>query len=176
VTIKPFNKDDLDMSKLASFPGTPAYVDEIIDASQIDVQSLNAHEPEGVVIAGESMLRAAGHRPGDSGPSGWSRAPSGAFKKPARDGNTVLWVQQCCNFWIIERSTRLDSADIRTLVCMFSKRPIWTRTRVAAMRLAERCDPFPLPPVAGYWAELNSYVGLNRAVDELLPHPAAQVP
>jgi hypothetical protein len=104
----------------------------------------------GVLIAGEDMLREAGHVPGSSRPRGWSRGATG-FKKLARDGMAVLWVQQCGQFWIIERSLRLDCGYMHdeTLVFAFAPRPIWTHTRQEAMRLSEYCDPIPPALVAG---------------------------
>jgi hypothetical protein len=111
---------------------------------------------DGVLIAGEYLLRAA-HRPGPTHPTGWSRGASG-FKKTARDGNSVLWVQQCGKFWIIERSLRLDGGYMKdeTLVSAFGSRPIWTHTREDAMRLAELCDAIPTAAVVGYWADVGN--------------------
>jgi hypothetical protein len=80
------------------------------------------------------------------------------LKKTARDGKTLLWVQQCGSDWIIERSRRADCGHTQdeTLVCAFGSVPIWAPTYAAAMRLAEHCDPMPRSPVAGYWASVGN--------------------
>src|SRR5262249_49217344 len=112
---------------------------------------------DGVLIAGEDMLRAAGHRPGAAPPTGG--APSAAcFKKKARDGKTRPLVQRGGKLWIIERSVRLDSDYVKdeTLVFAFGSRPIWTRTREAAMRLADLCDPIPAVAMSGYWTDVGN--------------------
>jgi hypothetical protein len=98
-----------------------------------------------------------GFESGVSSPAHWSRGTSG-FKKIARDGKAVLWVQRCGEFWIIERSLRVDADLVKdeTLVFAFGPRPIWTRTLEEAMWLAEYCDPMPRPPVAGYWADVGN--------------------
>jgi hypothetical protein len=84
---------------------------ENVDRAQTEMPDWYLPSADGVLIAGEDVLRAAGHRPGASRLTGWSRATSG-FKKAARDGTTVLWVQQCGKFWIIERSLRLEGGYI----------------------------------------------------------------
>jgi len=55
------------------------------------------------------------------------------------------------------------------LISAFGARPIWTRTRQAAMQLAEHCDPMPRDPVAGYWAD----VGNVRVLSAQLPYRSA---
>jgi len=142
------------MDKLALKDAAPRLFDEVLDRAQTEMPDWYLPSAEGVLIAGEDILGAAGHRPGSPDPAGWSHGASG-FRKLARDGKTVLWVQRCGQFWIIERSLRLGRGDTRgeTLVFAFGARPIWTRTRAAAMRLAEFCDPIPPAPVAGYWAD-----------------------
>jgi hypothetical protein len=41
----------------------------------------------------------------------------------------------------------------QALVCAFARTPMWARTRAAAMRLAEYCDPLPRATVACFWAD-----------------------
>jgi len=107
---------------------------------------------EGVLIAGEDMLLGVGHYPGAIPPVGWFRRATG-FSKTAPDGKSVLSVQQCGRYWIIERSRLLDGGRTRdeTLVCAFGSVPIWAPTCAAAMRVAEHCDPISRSPVAGCW-------------------------
>jgi hypothetical protein len=113
---------------------------------------------------------AVGDRSAVAHPPGWSRRISG-FKKTARDGKSFLWVQPWGKFWIIERSIRLDAVYMQdeALVSAFGAWPIWTRTRQAAMQLAEFCDPMPRDPVTGYWAD----VGNIRVVPAQLTYRSA---
>jgi hypothetical protein len=112
---------------------------------------------EGVLIAGEDMLLGLGHHPGASNPVGWFHRASG-FNKTAPDGKSVLWVQQCGSYWIVERSRRSESGHTcdETLVCAFGSVPIWAFTCAAAMRLAEHCDPDARAPVARCWAAVGN--------------------
>jgi hypothetical protein len=159
-----------DMSRPATFEAAPRLFDGIIDRAQTEMPNWYLPSADGALIAGEDMLDAVGHRSGVRHPAGWSRGISG-FKKTARDGTTVLWVQQCGNFWIIERSLLLHGGYMKdeTLVFVSGSRPIWTRTRQAAMQLAEHCDPMPRDPVAGYWAD----VGNVRVLSAQLPYRSA---
>jgi hypothetical protein len=123
------------MSKLATSEAAP-HLYEFIDRAQTEMPDWYMPSAEGVLIAGEEMLRAAGPRRGAADPGGWSRGTSG-FKKTARDGKTVLWVQQCGSYWIVERSRHLDDGRTRdeALVCAFGSVPIWAPTCAAAMFL-----------------------------------------
>jgi hypothetical protein len=122
-----------------------------------------------VLLAGKDMLIAIGIVPGAPEPDGWTpglplipevdgrRAWETAdFEKPSPDGNRMLRAQRFGKFWMPERSTKIISGrykyrEIERLVFAFGEIPIWTRTRQAAMRLAEHCDPIPRTPVAGLW-------------------------
>jgi hypothetical protein len=122
----------------------------------------------GVLIAGKDMLLAAGDVPGASNPKGWSpcagyvlwvgwRPGAGGFKKRSCDGIHTLRVTEWGEYWLVERWANVVSGkykyrEMHALVFSFQRTPIWTRTREAAMRLAEHCDPTPRSPVAGYWA------------------------
>jgi hypothetical protein len=130
--------------------------DGALDRAETEIPDWYLSQADGAVIAGEDMLRAAGW-PGRSRPAGWSRGASG-FKKTARDGKTILWVQRCGQFWIIERSLRVDAGVVKdeTLVFAIGPRPIWTRTPGAGMWLAEYCDTTPPLLVAGYWADVGN--------------------
>jgi hypothetical protein len=152
------------MSRPATFEAAPRLFDAIIDRAQTEMPEWYLRWAQGVLIAAPGILSTSGHRPGTFHAAGWSRGASG-FKRASRDGKSVLWVQQCGKFWIIERSIHLDSVYTQdeALISSFGARPIWTRTRQAAMELAEYCDPLPRDPVAGFWAD----VGNLRVVSEL---------
>jgi hypothetical protein len=141
------------MSKPALQPAAPPIFDAVLDRAQTEMPDWYLPSADGVLIAGQPVLDAIGYVSGGRDPAGWSRGASG-FWKPGFDANIVLWVQECGQYWIVERS-RSEGGERRdeTLVYAFGPCPIWTRDRQAAMRLAEYCDPIPLAPVAGYWAD-----------------------
>ena len=157
-----------DMSRLASCEAAPRLFDRIIDRAQTETPEWYLPSADGVLILKEGI--AVGDRSGVAHPPGWSRRISG-FKKIARDGKSILWVQPCGKFWIIERSIHLDAVYMQdeALFSAFGALPIWTRTRQAAMQLAEHCDPMPRDPVAGYWAD----VGNVRVLSAQLPYRSA---
>ena len=143
---------------------------QVLDRAQTEMPEWYLRSAQGVLIAGPGILSTSGHRPGIFHAAGWCRGESG-FRKVSRDGKSVLWVQPCGKFWIIERSIHLDAVYMQdeALISAFGARPIWTRTRQAAMQLAEHCDPMPRDPVAGYWA----YVGNVRVLSAQLPYRSA---
>jgi hypothetical protein len=144
--------------------------DQVLDRTQTEMPEWYLRSAQGVLIAAPDILSTSGHRPGTFHAAGWCRGESG-FRKVSRDGKSVLWVQPCGKFWIIERSIHLDAVYMQdeALVSAFGARPIWTRTRQAAMQLAEHCDPMPRDPVAGYWAD----VGNVRVLSAQLPYRSA---
>jgi hypothetical protein len=154
------------MSKIAVNSATAHIFDHILDRAQTEMPEWYLRSAQGVLIAAPGILSTSGHRPGTFHAAGWSRGASG-FKKPSRNGKSVLWVQPWGKFWIVERSVHLDAVYMRdeALVSAYGARPIWTRTRQAAMELAEYCDPMPRDPVAGYWAD----VGNVRVLSAQLP-------
>jgi hypothetical protein len=158
------------MSKIALNKATAHLFDQVLDRAQTEMPEWYLPSAQRVLIAAHNILCAAGHRPTTFYPTGWSRGASG-FKKASRDGKSVLWVQPCGKFWIIERSIHLDAVYMQdeALVSAFGAWPIWTRTRQAAMQLAEHCDPVPRDPVTGYWAD----VGNVRVISARLPHRSA---
>ena len=158
------------MSKIAVNSATAHLFDQVFDRAQTEMPGWYLRSAREVLIAARDILPISGHRPEAFHAAGWSRSASG-FKKASRDGKSVLWVQQCGKFWIIERSIHLDAVYMQdeALVSAFGARPIWTRTRQAAMQLAEHCDPMPRDPVAGYWAD----VGNVRVLSAQLPYRSA---
>jgi hypothetical protein len=91
----------------------------------------------GLAIASDCLLRAAGHRPGIRGPGGWTETNPDVFTKVLYRNR--LWVRGCgCGeLWTVER----DNEEV--LAFPFGPTPIYTRTRQAAMRLADYCHPKP---------------------------------
>jgi hypothetical protein len=149
---------------------TAHFFDQVLVRAQTEMPEWYLPSAQRVLIAGHNIMPAGSHRPTTFYPTGWSRGASG-FEKASRDGKSVLWVQPCGKFWIIERSIHLDAVYMQdeSLVSAFGARPIWTRTRQAAMQLAEHCDPMPRDPVTGYWAD----VGNVRVVSAQLPYRSA---
>jgi hypothetical protein len=142
----------------------PSLFECLMDRDQTEMPEYYLPEAQGVVIAGEAMLRAAGYRPGSYRPRlfgkpVWYQEKRHVFRRLTYDEGRVLQVRGCGDFWVVERfyqgDTRPDGLgyayNISALVCAFSGRPIWTRKCQAAMRLADYCDPTPQPPVAGFW-------------------------
>jgi len=157
------------MSALYSEGVAPVVFECDLDRDQAGIPSPYMLSVSGVLLAGKDMLIAAGDVSGASEPVGWVATvpaiPEGYcfalcrtadFEKPSRDGNYVLRAKRFGKFWAPERSIKITSGrytyrSIEALVFAFGEIPIWTRTRQAAMRLAEHCDPIPATPVAGFW-------------------------
>jgi hypothetical protein len=144
----------------------PHLFERFIDRSQTKMPDDYLPAAPGVLIAGKDMLRAAGYAPRSYHPYGWTPGETGTFmRRRMRDGDHTLWVRKCGSFWIIERSIDLDAGErreIEALVFTSELRPICTRTRKAAMWLAEHCDPIPCAPVEGHWVR----VCLVRMMDD----------
>ena len=158
------------MTKIVLNKATAHLFDQVFDRAQTEMPGWYLRSAREVLIAARDILPTSGHRPGPFHAAGWSRGASG-FKKASRDGKSVLWVQPCGKFWIIERSIHLDTFYFQdeALVSAFGARAIWTRTRQAAMELAEYCDPMPRDPVTGFWAD----VGNVRVISAQVPYRSA---
>lgn len=141
------------MSKPAPISALPRLF-EAIDRAQTVMPEWYLPSAQFVLVAGPDLLGLP-DQPKACPPSGRSRRASG-YKKTARDGTTLLWVQRCGLFWIIERSIKLEdgSREDQALACAFGHVPFWARTREYAMRLAQHCDPIPQAPVAGFWMKV----------------------
>lgn len=133
----------------------------LLDRDQTDVPSYYLPDAEGVNIAGEAMLSAAGYRQRSNGSNdwlqqGWYKKDNHVFRRPTSDEDRILQVRRCGRFWVTEHYLKSEIDPVigirpYALCCVFSERPIWTRGYRAAMKLAEHCDPIPRPPVAGRW-------------------------
>ena len=140
------------MSELHSDEAAPRLFECFPDRDQTDLPKDYLPEAEGVLIAGEAILRAIGYRPRSCRPRGWTKKDFANFSRFSRDCVRLLWVRGCGNFWVVQFN---DHRGTHALVCALSRRPICTHTYQAAIRLAEYCDPIPQAPVAGYWAKVR---------------------
>ena len=131
------------MSKRALQPTAPPLFDAVLDRAQTDMPDWYLPSAPGVLIAGQPVLDAIGYISGGRDPVGWRRGASGFWKR-GYDPQTLLWVQECGQYCIVERCRYHGGARRdETLIYAFGPCPIWTRDRQAAMRLAEYCDPIP---------------------------------
>ena len=110
-------------------------VAEVIDRDKTELPDDFCPWAPGLVIASDNLLHAAGYRPGTRGPNGWTEGQPDVFTKVIH-GNRLM-VRGCGKLWSVERE--LDEV----LACLFGPVPMFTRTRQAAMRLAEYCHPKP---------------------------------
>jgi hypothetical protein len=108
---------------------------EFIERDQTDLPSNYCPWAPGIVIASDYLLQAANYHPKSRGPNGWTLGQPDVFTKVIY-GNRLL-VRGCGEFWTVERE--IDEA----LAFPYGPVPIFTRTRQAAMRLAEYCQPKP---------------------------------
>ena len=108
---------------------------EFIERDQTDLPSNYCPWAPGVVIASDYLLQAANYHPGSRCPSGWAIGQPDVFTKVIF-GNRLM-VRGCGEFWTVERE--MDEA----LAFPHGPVPMFTRTRQAAMRLAEYCHPKP---------------------------------
>jgi hypothetical protein len=134
-------------------PGT--LFEAILDRSQTEIPDYYLPSAPHVLIAGPTILNALGYVSGSPAPAGWKLGATG-FCKRSRAGDRMLWVQRCGDLWIVERTAPTLVGQDEALVCAFSGNPIWTRTSVSAMLLAQHCDPLPLAPIAGDWAPVTT--------------------
>jgi hypothetical protein len=123
--------------------------DAILDRSQTEIPEYYLPSAAFVLIAGPTILNALGYVSGSPAPAGWRWRAAG-FRKQSRADDRALWVQRCGDLWIVERTPPTLVGQDEALVCAFGN-PIWTRTSVSAMLLAQHCDPLPLAPIAGGW-------------------------
>src|ERR1700719_4885056 len=113
------------MGNTTSDDAAPRLFGEVIDRVQTEMPDWYMPWVQGVVTAGEDMLSAAKQHQVSNRPQGWSRDGSG-FKKRASRGGDTLRVQRCGEYWIIERSWRLECGFIKdeTLALVFGPMPI----------------------------------------------------
>jgi hypothetical protein len=146
------------MTETYSDKEEPELVECNVDRIHTGMESDYLPEAPGILIAGQDLLRAAGYRAGMPRPFYWKPAEPGKFMRPRliKTGNK-LWVSNCGEYWLVERT--LDSKmgtcrTLQTLVFAFLPLPICTRTPEAAMCLANYCDRIPKVPVPGRWAKV----------------------
>jgi hypothetical protein len=100
------------MSRPATCEAALRLFEGIIDRAQTEMPNWYLPSADGVLIAGEDMLGAVGCRSDVRHSTGWSRGASG-FRQVSRDATSVLWVQPCGKFWIIERSLLLHGGYMK---------------------------------------------------------------
>lgn len=129
----------------------------IVDREQIELPSFYLPDAPGVVIASQTMLRAAGHTSNHRLPPKWKEVNPGVWRKDIGDLR-LLQVRQSgdaqSEHWMIEvlHQQWFAPPEVHAFVCASSGRPIWANTRQGAMRLAEHCYPVPRSTIAGHWA------------------------
>jgi hypothetical protein len=123
---------------------------EFVDRAETAMPADYLPEATGVMLAGDDVLTAAGHRPG-SHLKGWARIGPGNYKKYV--GLHTLMVRQCggarSEHWTVERID--EDHNTEALVLPFGPALIFAHNRQAAMRIAEYCYPNPKPPFAACW-------------------------
>jgi hypothetical protein len=133
---------------------TPRLFECFPDREQTELPPDYLPEASNALIAGDAILKAIGYRPGSNRPRRWIKKNRHVFRKPTYDEQRfILQVRRSGDFWVVEKF----SLNLYALVCAFSRQPIWTRTCQSAMRLADHCEPFPQPPIAGCWLNVRDY-------------------
>lgn len=115
---------------------SPYLTSEVVERDKTQLPADFVPWAPGVIVASDYLLRAAGYRPGSRCPSGWYPARQPGVVTKALYQNR-LKVRSCGKFWRIER------AECEVLAFPFGSLPVVTRTREAAMYLAEYCHPEP---------------------------------
>jgi hypothetical protein len=116
-------------------------------------QALEPHQfsnSTGVLLAGEGLLRAAGHVPGSRQPKGWREAVDG-FGRRAEDKKYTLRTIKLGDYWFVMRRTLRSNVDMEYLALAFDEVPLCAQTAEEAMRLADHCHPDPGQTIPGCW-------------------------
>jgi hypothetical protein len=117
----------------------------------VDLQICLSPPKMGVLLAGEDLLRAAGHSPGSKRPKGWSERVDG-FGRRTEDGKYTLRVSKDKNgLWYVRRQTSRRLLDFEFLAFGFGEVPLCTRSADEAMRLADHFYPNPGLTIGGCW-------------------------
>ena len=114
----------------------PVVVADVIERDQSGLPADFVPWAPGIVVASDYLLRAAGYRPGSSHPEGWYPSVERGVITKSMHRNR-LKVRPCGKFWRIER------AECEVLAFPFGSLPVVTRTKEAAMYLADYCHPAP---------------------------------
>jgi hypothetical protein len=111
----------------------------------------------GVLLAGEDLLRAAGHFPGSKPPKGWRKAVEG-FGRRTKDRKYTLRAIKLGDYWFAMRTTSRSHMDYEHLSLAFEELPLCASTAQEAMRIADHCHPDPRKTFRGCWAPAFSKV------------------
>ena len=122
---------------------------EFIEREQAALEPYLFERASGVLLAGEDLLRAAGHVPGSGRPKGWRETVEG-FGRRAEDRKYLRTIK-LGDYWFVMRSTTRRHFDYEYLTLAFDEVPLCTRTAQEAMRLADHCHPDPGKILGGLW-------------------------
>jgi hypothetical protein len=122
---------------------------EFIEREQAAIGPHLFKHTSGVLLAGEDLLRAAGHVPGSRRPKGWREGVEG-FGRRAEDRKYLRTIK-LGDYWFVFRSTTRSHFDYEYLTLAFDEVPLCARTAQEGMRLADHCHPDPGLTTAGLW-------------------------
>ena len=122
---------------------------EFIEREQAGL-TISFSDAKGVLLAGEDLLRAAGHFAGSKRPKGWREYAEG-FGRRTEDRRYTLRVFKMNNYWFVMRRRNRSIFSSEYLALAFGPEPFCTRTDQEAMRLADHCYPDPGQTMAGRW-------------------------
>ena len=122
---------------------------EFIEREQAALEPYLFTHTSGVLLAGEDLLRAAGHVPGSKRPKGWREGVEG-FGRRAED-RKYLRTSKHGYYWFVFRSTTRSHFDYEYLTFAFDKVPLCASTAQEAMRLADHFHPDPGKTLGGLW-------------------------
>jgi hypothetical protein len=122
---------------------SPFTIEQVIDRPTSKLPLDFAPLARGVAIASDYLLREAGCRPGMRRSRKWRETSTGYFRRETGDNSyLVVRANDDTGLWTIERMTEhrqrgVDADEV--LAFNFGWTPIFTRSYVSAMRLAEHC-------------------------------------
>jgi len=123
---------------------------EFIEHEQAGLSPWLFKNATGVLLAGEDLLRAAGHVPGSKRPKGWRKAVEG-FGRRTADRKYTLRAIKFDDYWFVLRRASRSNSDSEYLAFAFDEVPLCTRTDLEAMRLADHCYPDPGQTMGRCW-------------------------
>jgi len=122
---------------------------EFIEREQAALEPHLFRHTSGVLVAGEDLLRAAGHVPGSRRPKGWREGVEG-FGRRAEDRKYLRTIK-LGDYWYVMRSKSRRHFDYEYLAFAFDEVPLCARSAQEAMRLADHCHPDPGKTFGGCW-------------------------
>ena len=133
---------------------TPKLFERFVEREESGLPTDVLPGARGALVAGEDLLKAAGHFPGSEWPEGWSKAASAdCFHRCCEETKYILEVDKIGDRWLVLRTNALLAENLEALVLAFEQVPICTNTFQEAMRLADHCHPDPGQTVGGCWVK-----------------------